>query len=373
PKRIEDLRADYSPRIVQLPDNYRCPKAIVDLANRLIQFNSSRITTKSQSVSQSDQAGKVKLKEFSDFDAELSGLASKLQAMPRGQRNKCLVIARSNKLLAEAAKHLKQANINAEIVSRNQDFSSPLMLAVHYSLKLADASDSRSILNKLCAETTAAMSGRITLSAEEIASKAGMENSSLLRSFFEEARKSEQLRSFCDAGIAHLCDSLDFQAFVDKSIAEFDKLNSEEAKESIGNFPDYEADKENWRRILTGIQRRYGDKLSLHILLREMDLTPESKPLPRDCIRLQTVHTAKGTEFEHVCLIGLAEEVFPAYFAIKQGEKSIEEERRNCFVAITRSSNSLYMSYAHSYFGWSKSPSRFLKEMSLLSEYTERQ
>jgi DNA helicase-2/ATP-dependent DNA helicase PcrA len=66
-------------------------------------------------------------------------------------------------------------------------------------------------------------------------------------------------------------------------------------------------------------------------------------------------------------LIALAEEQFPTYFAVKQGSKSIEEERRNCFVAITRTTNTLYLSYSKSYFGWKKSPSRFLKEMGLLT------
>jgi len=85
------------------------------------------------------------------------------------------------------------------------------------------------------------------------------------------------------------------------------------------------------------------------------------------CVRLQTIHTAKGTEFENVFIIGLAEELFPTYFAIKKGEIAIEEERRNCFVAITRSSRNLYLSYARNYFGWSKRPSRFLNEMGLLN------
>jgi DNA helicase-2/ATP-dependent DNA helicase PcrA len=309
--------------------------------------------------------GIIDLQSFPHFEAELVGLSQQLQAIPNRQRGKCLVIARTNKLLTQAERQLKAAGINAEIVTRNQDFSSPLMLAIYYSLKLANASDSRSILNKLCAVTTAALSNQIILSAEEIASKASMESTSLLRAFFEETCDHEQIKTFCEAGIRYLCDSLNFQAFVEESIRYFDHLN-QDVHESAENFPDYSADKENWQRIVTDVQRNYGDNMSLHMLLQEMDLTPKSKPLSRDCVRLQTVHTAKGTEFEHVYLIGLAEEQFPTYFAIKQGGKSIEEERRNCFVAITRASSTLYLSYADTYFGWRKPPSRFLKEMGLL-------
>jgi DNA helicase-2/ATP-dependent DNA helicase PcrA len=368
PNRLEALKADYQPSVLQLPDNYRCPKEVVELANRLIQHNTSRITSKTPSISQSGQTGIIDLQSFPHFEAELVGLAQQLQTIPDRQREKCLVIARTNKLLTQAERQLKAAGINAEIVTRNQDFSSPLMLAIYYSLKLANASDSRSILNKLCAATTAALSNQIILSAEEIASKASMESTPLLRAFFEETCNHAQLKAFCEAGIRYLCDSLNFHAFVEDSIRYFDDLNQGETLESAENFPDYPADKENWQRIVTDVQRNYGDNLSLHVLLQEMDLTPKSKPLSRDCVRLQTVHTAKGTEFEHVYLIALAEEQFPTYFAIQQGNKSIEEERRNCFVAITRASSTLYLSYADKYFGWSKSPSRFLKEMGLLGE-----
>lgn len=366
PNRLEALKSDYKPSVLQLPDNYRCPKEVVELANRLIQHNTSRIASKTPSVSQSEQTGIIDLQSFPHFEAELAGLAQQLQTIPDRQREKCLVIARTNKLLTQVERQLKSAGINAEIVTRNQDFSSPLMLAIYYSLKLTNANDSRSLLNKLCAATSAALSNQIILSAEEIASKASMESTSLLRAFFEETCRDEQLKAFCEAGIRYLCDSLNFHAFVEESIRYFDHLNQSETPESAENFPDYPADKENWQRIVADVQRNYGDNLSLHVLLQEMDLTPKSKPLSRDCVRLQTVHTAKGTEFEHVYLIGLAEEQFPTYFAIQQGNKSIEEERRNCFVAITRASSTLYLSYAAKYFGWSKSPSRFLKEMGLL-------
>ena len=205
------------------------------------------------------------------------------------------------------------------------------------------------------------------LSAEEIASKSSLKSTSLLRAFFEEACTHTLLKPFSETGIRYLCDSLSFDKFISESINYFDQLNQGETTESTENFPDYLTDKESWNDIVTKAERTYGKNLSLHILLQEMDLTPKSKPLSHDCVRLQTVHTAKGTEFEHVYIIGLAEEQFPTYFAIKQGDKSIEEERRNCFVAITRTMNTLYLSYSYSYFGWKKPPSRFLKEMGLES------
>ena len=80
---------------------------------------------------------------------------------------------------------------------------------------------------------------------------------------------------------------------------------------------------------------------------------------------------AKGKEFQHVYLTGLAEEQLPSYQAVQGGPSAMEEERRNCFVAITRVQCSLTLTHADSYFGWSKQPSRFLAEMELHSGDSE--
>jgi DNA helicase-2/ATP-dependent DNA helicase PcrA len=66
-----------------------------------------------------------------------------------------------------------------------------------------------------------------------------------------------------------------------------------------------------------------------------------------------------------VFLIGLADEVFPSYQAVKKGGESreMEEERRICFVAITRVQETLHISWARTYNGYRKKPSRFIEEM----------
>ena len=80
-----------------------------------------------------------------------------------------------------------------------------------------------------------------------------------------------------------------------------------------------------------------------------------------------TIHQAKGKGFRHVYLIGLAEDLLPSHYAKRNGANGpqIEEERRNCFVAITRASETLTLTCAAAYDGWSKSPSRFLADMGL--------
>ena len=363
PKRLEKLKRDYRPNIIQLPENYRCPAEVVEIANRLIAHNSMRSTAKPAGVSHNQTEGAVKFKGFNDLEEEINGLVTEAQAVPRNRRGTCLVIARSNKLLAQVQQAMKSANVNAEIVSKHQDFASPLVQIMYFSLKLANSPDSRSILNKLCAAATQV--DGVTVSAEEVFAQARVEDLTLLRAFCSLAAASATINTFAERCLELLCDSLEYLIFVEKSFQILDGLN--EVNEDEDAYPDYAEDKANWWRISEEIQRKHGDNTSLYVFLQEMDLTPKGRTLSRDCVRLQTVHTAKGVEFENVFVIGLAEDQFPTYFATKSGDKAIQEERRNCFVAITRSSKNLYLSYAREYFGWSKQPSRFLKEMGLPS------
>ena len=82
---------------------------------------------------------------------------------------------------------------------------------------------------------------------------------------------------------------------------------------------------------------------------------------------LATIHGAKGQEFENVYLIGLVEEILPSWHSIQKnnGGKALEEERRACFVAITRTKKRLILSRAKKYKNCEKTPSRFLVEMGL--------
>jgi DNA helicase II / ATP-dependent DNA helicase PcrA len=84
-------------------------------------------------------------------------------------------------------------------------------------------------------------------------------------------------------------------------------------------------------------------------------------------VALLTVHSAKGMEFDVVFVIGLSEDTFPDYRARSDAEMA--EERRNAFVAVTRSRRLLYLSYPkQKMMPWGgtrgQAPSRFLRIVS---------
>ncbi len=88
--------------------------------------------------------------------------------------------------------------------------------------------------------------------------------------------------------------------------------------------------------------------------------------LSQDSVQLMTLHSAKGLEFTVVFLAGCEEGLFPHYLSQEDPNK-LEEERRLCYVGLTRAMKKLYLSYAEARQLYGKNthnrPSRFLKEI----------
>ncbi len=86
-----------------------------------------------------------------------------------------------------------------------------------------------------------------------------------------------------------------------------------------------------------------------------------------DCVQLMSLHSAKGLEFPVVFLTGLEEGLFPHQRSLEEGAARLEEERRLCYVGMTRAMQQLWLSHAElrRLYGSEKytSPSRFLKEI----------
>lgn len=106
-----------------------------------------------------------------------------------------------------------------------------------------------------------------------------------------------------------------------------------------------------------------------NVSLVEQEYFPSARyeqNLKKDAVTLMTMHAAKGLEFNTVFMIGMEEGLFPHARALFEPSE-LEEERRLCYVGITRAMNNLYFTYARRrfYFGMSSSNqiSRFLSEI----------
>ncbi len=142
--------------------------------------------------------------------------------------------------------------------------------------------------------------------------------------------------------------------------------------EALKEDPDsYQERKENveemiskaaeWESELTGRE-------ALSAFLEELSLRSaiDTKSEDQETLSLMTLHHGKGLEFDYVYLVGMEEELFPHINTIDD-PRLIEEERRLCYVGMTRAKERLFLSTASSRFVWGmpkkSSPSRFLDEI----------
>lgn len=108
-------------------------------------------------------------------------------------------------------------------------------------------------------------------------------------------------------------------------------------KELVSKFIDYE--------------EQYGEEATLSGFLEEVALVADVDNVNEDDnkVILMTLHSAKGLEFPVVFMAGMEEGLFPSYMSMNSGlEDDIEEERRLCYVGITRAREKLYMTSARS-------------------------
>lgn len=152
---------------------------------------------------------------------------------------------------------------------------------------------------------------------------------------------------------------------------EYEDENSLEADIRIENL-------EEFKTITKTFEEREG-VVSLEDFLLEISLVSDVNEYKDDKnrISLMTVHSVKGLEFDYVFVIGMEEGIFPHMNSLMDNAE-LEEERRLCYVAITRAREKLYIVNARTRTIYGKEssnpPSRFIKEMDeglLLKEFKE--
>ncbi|MDR3310734.1 MAG: UvrD-helicase domain-containing protein [Oscillospiraceae bacterium] len=162
------------------------------------------------------------------------------------------------------------------------------------------------------------------------------------KSYPQLAKSAEKLRRFTET-IEYLREAsatMTLDLFYDALIESTGLIRALEAKQSDDNISRIENIREFKTNILDFMRRNPGgglaDFLSEIALFTDLDREQED-----DCVALMTMHSAKGLEFDTVFVVGAEDGIFPGMRAIGDAEE-LEEERRLCYVAITRAKRRLY-------------------------------
>lgn len=171
----------------------------------------------------------------------------------------------------------------------------------------------------------------------------------------------------------------DFITIIDDLRQRYIHIPLSECVEQICDFSGYEkyirelGDMERFenlsefKRIATEYEKNFGETVSLKEFINQISLQADDDSEEScDTVKLMTIHAAKGLEFPNVFVIGLSEGIFPSSKSIEERKKlGLEEERRLCYVALTRAEKRLFLTDSEGYTqnGKQKLPSRFLKEI----------
>jgi len=373
PKRIQLLREDFNVSELQLPENYRCPPFVIKLANALIEKNLNRFVGKKPltSVKQGINEQSVRVFSFKDLEDEVTWIAEDIAQKNPKDRVKCAVLARTKKILESVGQKLEAANIPIYFASRKDEFKSAPLRMLHSILRLVNSKEDKQSLTRLI-KAFYELEG-INIEVSSVLSKVSADGQDLLHSWLSEVRQrdiiAEKTRNLLELEIKPLLTSLNYSHFASKLLEWAEHLQSEiQLSDNDSTFNEFKEEREVWDHLVSDVKKKFeGEDVSLYQLLREIDLASKLLPKPPEAIPCFTIHASKGMEFKHVYLMGLVEEQLPSWAAVKKGNDSIEmqEERRNCFVAITRAQESLTLTYSAKVFGWKKQPSRFLTEMGI--------
>jgi DNA helicase-2/ATP-dependent DNA helicase PcrA len=363
-RQIERLRSDFQPELIQLVENHRCPPAIVTAANKLVANNTFRTPEKRPTVAtKAEVADAIAIQAHATDADEQQWTAQTIAGTPSSLWGRTVVLGRTRAILLPVQQALQGLGVKAVVAQRRDRFISPEFSWLQACLDQAvRPNDTR--MFRLLVDAANRVTGS-ELDADILIAEAEAEGQAYFEYWAKVASSTGNKKLGALGALAlQLARSRNQWSQVVRSAIPLLVPNTGDE----GIVSDAADDRAAWDACLKEIRAEKGSQPDLDEVIQGLALRSKEPPPDPQAVRLMTVHGAKGLEFDSVYVIGLAESIMPSWQSVKQGDNSpeMEEERRNCFVAITRTREHLTLSYASNYRGWHKEPSRFLSEMQLL-------
>ena len=347
-------------KIVNLEVNYRCEPPIVEAAMRLIAHNEERFPKKIRAGKSGKQ--KVRFQYFEDCYKENAFLAEDIrQTVQNGvPLSEIAVLFRTNMQPRALMEYMVSANLAFQTKDRIPDIYEHWIARDFFTyIRIAQGSDSRadflSIMNR-----PKRYIGRDSLPDETVCFDEWM------KLYEEQPWIAERIEKLW-YDLKHLSRLSPYAAinYIRRGIG-YDDYLAEYAEYRNANKEDfYEVADE----ILASAKGyRTFEEWFAHIeeYRQELKRLAQEKRRNQNAVTFATLHSAKGLEFPVVFVVGAEEGIFPGIRAIGETEE-MEEERRLCYVAITRAKRRLTITCAHQRMLYGRTtvsrPSRFLAEI----------
>ena len=362
-KNILNFESHYpDTKTILLEQNYRSTKTILNAANSVIKYNKER---KDKNLwCDNDVGEKVKYVRVNDEKEEASYVADKIKFLTdKGVKyDDIAVLYRTNAQSRVIEEYMLKKAIPYKVVGSFYFYNRKEIKDLICYLRLVyNYKDDTSLLRII----NVPKRGIGDKTIGNISSIADSNNISLYEAI--SGGKELQFKAIIEE-MRILSENLSLTEMVDMVL---DKSGMRKELESEKTM-DAEIRLENLEEFKS-ITKNYEEEVgivSLEDFLDELTLVSDISEHTdgNDKVTLMTVHAVKGLEFDYVFVVGMEEGIFPHFNAIYDGNRSaIEEERRLCYVAITRAKKDLYLLNAkrRMLFGNNQCnpPSRFIEEI----------
>lgn len=364
--------------VVRLEDNYRSTGEILELANRLIVFN----RTRHQKVLRAARSGGPKplVRQHADENAEAQEVVDEIRrliAHEHWEPRDFAILFRTNEQPRAFETELRKQKLPYVLLGGMSFFDRKEVRDLTAYLKLLVQPQDETSLLRIINTPPRGIGQKAVEWLMQTAVAAGqpiwnvMHNDERLPDTMRPALKRFAAliedyqqrfnRGPLVAALRELIAEIGYEAELHRQYNDPQEFQSrwDAVQEVVNALGAYEAKAKK--------QRSLSDFLDELVLGdRDMDNDKE-KQLQRNAVALMTLHSAKGLEFPQVYMVGLEEGILPHYRSLENDEAGVEEERRLCYVGVTRARERLTLSLPLSRMKWGKPrdtiPSRFLYEM----------
>lgn len=374
-RNILDFERDFNDAtVIKLEQNYRSTKNILDAANGVVAHNAGRKPKKLWTDSEAgDKIVVLQLDtEYKEADAVAGTIIENIESGEREYKDFAILYrtnAQSRVLEEKMVKNSIPYRLLGGVRFYERKEIKDIMAYLRVVANIKDDVALKRIINVPKRGIGAASVNTIT----EYAINQNMD-------FFEAARIAKQFSILGNGpaqkvmGFVNLIEEIrdiavsnDVKKIIDAVLekTEYTKYlrqtEGEEASERIANIEELVSKAANYMKEAT--------EPSLDAFLEDVALVADVDNYDADSnsVVMMTLHSAKGLEFPVVFMPGVEEGLFPSFMSMTEGDDKLEEERRLCYVGITRAREKLFILYAEqrTVFGRTQAtlPSRFIKEL----------